>query len=143
MRIAVTSFSHEICTFCPRLSTVENYEYNGIPDGKEVRESVRGIPNYINGYIKRALVGNLRARRSRGGSSGRWLTEECFDKYSYGIADGVKKAEDNDGVLLTLHGAMAATGAPKPEVEIMRRVRKVVGPDVPIMVTLDLHANED
>jgi microcystin degradation protein MlrC len=150
MRIAVASFSHETCTFCPRLTTVEDYEYNGVPEGKDVLESARGIPNYINGYIKVAesepdveLVGILGARRSRGGSSGSWLTKECFDKYSYGIANGVKEAGDIDGVLLALHGAMAATGAPRPEAEIVRRVRKVVGPDVPIMVTLDLHANED
>jgi microcystin degradation protein MlrC len=142
MRIAVASFSHETCTFCPRLTTVEDYEYNGV--------SSRGIPNYINGFIKVAesepdveLVGILSARRSRGGSSGSWLTKECFDKYSYGIANGVEEAGDIDGVLLALHGAMAATGAPRPEVEIVRRVRAVVGPDVPIMVTLDLHANED
>jgi microcystin degradation protein MlrC len=38
---------------------------------------------------------------------------------------------------------MAATGIPRPEPEIVRRVRAVVGQDIPIMVTLDLHANED
>jgi microcystin degradation protein MlrC len=150
MRIAVASFSHETCTFCPRLTTSEDYEYVGVPKGRDVLESARGIPNYINGFIKVAdaepdveLVGILSARGSRGGSSGSWLTEECFDKYSYGIANGVKEAGDIDGVLLALHGAMAATDVPKPEAEITRRVRKLVGPDVPIMVTLDLHANED
>jgi len=150
MRIAAASFSHETCTFCPRLTTSEDFEYVGVPKGRDVLESARGIPNYINGFIKVAesepdveLVGILGARGSRGGSSGSWLTKECFDKYSYGIADGVKEAGDIDGVLLALHGAMAATGVPRPEAEIVRRVRKVVGPDVPIMVTLDLHANED
>ncbi len=44
MRIAVASFSHETCTFCPRLTTVEDYEYNGVPEGKEVLESARGYP---------------------------------------------------------------------------------------------------
>ncbi len=38
---------------------------------------------------------------------------------------------------------MAVTGVPRPESEIVRRVRAVVGDTVPIMVTLDLHANED
>jgi len=150
MRIAVASFSHETCTFCPKSTTVEDYEFGGIPKGQEVLESARGIPSYINGYIKVAegepdieLVGILAASRSRGGSSGSWLTKECFDKYSYGIANGIKKAGKIDGVLLALHGAMAVTGVPRPEPEIVRRVRKVVGPYIPIMVTLDLHANED
>ncbi len=38
---------------------------------------------------------------------------------------------------------MAVTGVPKPEAELVRRVRAVVGPRVPIYVTLDLHANDD
>jgi microcystin degradation protein MlrC len=149
MRIAVASFSHETCTFCPRPTTVEDFEAGKVLYGEDVLESRRGIPSYINGFIKAAegetdveLVGILSASRSRGGSSGSWLTEECFDKYSMGIADGLKKAGSLDGVLLALHGAMAATGHLKPEAEIVRRARAAVG-DIPIMVTLDLHANED
>ncbi|HSL93887.1 MAG TPA: M81 family metallopeptidase, partial [Bacillota bacterium] len=41
-----------------------------------------------------------------------------------------------------LHGAMAVSNVPKPEAELVRRVRAAVG-GIPIMVTLDLHANED
>ncbi|MBN2335506.1 M81 family metallopeptidase [Candidatus Bathyarchaeota archaeon] len=149
MRIAVASFSHETCTFCPKPTTVGDFEAGGVLYGDAVLESARGIPNYINGFIKAAeeregveLVGILAASRSRGGSSGSWLTKECFDKYSNGIADGLRKAGKVDGVLLALHGAMAAAGYPKPEAEVVRRARAAVG-DAPIMVTLDLHANED
>ncbi|MCW4048303.1 MAG: M81 family metallopeptidase [Candidatus Bathyarchaeota archaeon] len=149
MRIAVASFSHETCTFCPKPTTIEDFEAGVVLYGEDIFEAARGIPNYINGFLRAAdeesdveLVGVLTASRSRGGSSGSWLTRECFDKYSNGIADGLKKAGTVDGVLLALHGAMAATGYPKPEAELVRRVRKVVG-DKPIMVTLDLHANED
>ncbi len=149
LKITVASFSHETCTFCPRPTTVEDFEAGGVLHGEEVLEHARGIPSYINGFIKAAdeeddveLVGILAASRSRGGSSGSWLTEECFDKYSSGIADGLREAGDVDGVLLALHGAMAATGYPRPEAEVVRRARAAVG-DAPIMVTLDLHANED
>jgi len=149
LKIAVASFSHETCTFCPRPTTVDDFEAGKVLHGEEVLENARGIPSYINGFIKAAdeeddveLVGVLAASRSRGGSSGSWLTEECFDKYSQGVADGLREAGELDGVLLALHGAMAATGYPKPEAEIVRRAREAVG-DAPIMVTLDLHANED
>jgi len=150
LRIGVASFSHETCTFCPKPTTVEDFEAGGVEYGKEVLEQSRGIPNYINGFILASkeeedvdLVGLLAARKSRGGSSGSWLTTECFDKYSKGIATELKKKSPVDGVLLALHGAMAAKGYIKPEAEVVRRCREVVGPDVPIMVTLDLHANED
>ena len=149
MRIAVASFSHETCTFCPKPTTIEDFERGGVHRGKEVLESVRGIPTYINGFIKAAeeeddveLVGIMSAARAWGGSSGSWLTKECFDKYSNGIAEGLRKAGRLDGVLLALHGGMAATGYPRPEAEIVRRARRAVG-DIPIMVTFDMHGNED
>ncbi len=148
LRIAVASFFHETCTVCPKRTTVEDFEKGGVFYGKDAIETDRGIPSYINGYIKAAeegsveLVGILSASRSWGGSSGSWLTKECFDKYSNGIAEGLKKADKLDGVLLALHGAMAAEGYMRPEAEIVRRARKTVG-NIPIMVTLDMHANED
>ena len=150
MRIAVASFSHETCTFCPNPTTIDDFEAGGVYYGQEVIEEVRGIPTYINGYIMAAekyddvdLVGILSASRSRGGSSGSWLTNDCFNKYSNGIAAGLKEKGPFDGVLLALHGAMAVEDHLKPEAELVRRCRDAVGPDVPIMVTLDLHANED
>ena len=145
LRIAVARFSHETCTFCPNPTTIEDWEYYG-PPTRDILTSNRG---YIGGfkticeeYGGVELVGILSPRGARGGSSGSWITKEAFDKYTSIIADDLKQAGRLDGVFLSLHGAMAVTGLPKPEAEIVRRVRKVVG-DIPIMVTLDLHANED
>ena len=74
MRIAVASFSHETCTFCPKRTTIEDFEYVGVLRGEDLLEAARGISNYINGYMKVAamepdvqLVGILAASRSRGG----------------------------------------------------------------------------
>jgi microcystin degradation protein MlrC len=149
IRIAVAGFSHETCTFCPNPTTVESYERGGVLYGDDVIEAHRGVQIYINGYIKVAeeegdveLVGIVDASRSWGGSSGSWLTAEVFDKYTGEIVEGLEEKGPFDGVLLALHGAMAAENHPKAEAEIVRRVRKAVG-DIPIFVTLDLHANED
>jgi microcystin degradation protein MlrC len=46
-----------------------------------------------------------------------------------------------DGVFLSLHGGAIGTGEDDPEGVILERVREVVGPSVPILATLDLHAN--
>ena len=46
-----------------------------------------------------------------------------------------------DGVLLVLHGAMMSEGTPDATGEVLRAVRAAVGPDVPVIGTLDLHAN--
>jgi microcystin degradation protein MlrC len=148
-RVAVAGFSHETCTFCPTPTTVESYERGGVLRGQEVLDAYRGVQIYINGFIEVAdqaedieLVGIVDASNAWGGSSGSWIQAEAFDKYTHEIVQGLEEKGPFDGVLLALHGAMAAENYPKAEAEIVRRVRKAVG-NIPIMVTLDLHANED
>src|SRR6185437_12711655 len=46
-----------------------------------------------------------------------------------------------DGVLLHLHGAMVVESYEDGEGELLARLRHILGPDVPVVVTLDLHAN--
>ncbi|MBA2521495.1 MAG: M81 family metallopeptidase, partial [Chloroflexia bacterium] len=53
----------------------------------------------------------------------------------------IEHALPADGIVLTLHGAMVGEELPDVEAEILRRVRAITGPDLPIAVTLDLHAN--
>jgi microcystin degradation protein MlrC len=147
IRLAVATFSHETCTFCPESTGIAEWEFYGPP----VRgDEVLGDGAYIGGFVRAAkeydnveLVGILSPRDAKGGSSGSWITREAFDKYSNGIANDIKQTGPYDGVFLALHGAMAVTGVPKPEAELVRRVRAVAGPRVPIYVTLDLHANDD
>ena len=149
MRIAVASFSHETCTFCPNITTLEAWEEGGILYGKGALDTEGQGKSYITGYKEAArehedieLVGTLRTTRPATVGMGSWLTTKAFDVISERICDRVSKAGELDGVLLALHGAMAVTGIPRPEAELCRRVRKIVGRK-PIMVTLDLHACED
>jgi len=145
IKIAVATFSHETCTFCPDPTTIEDWEYYG-PPTRDIIETDRG---YIGGFRAMCeeyggvnLEGILSPRGARGGSSGSWITKEAFEKYASGIVNDLEELGPFDGVFLALHGAMAVTGIPKPEAELVRRVRNVVS-DIPIVVTLDLHANED
>jgi microcystin degradation protein MlrC len=149
LRISVASFSHKTCTFCPNITTLEDWEKGGMLYGKDALMTEGEGRSYITGYKEAAekekgieLVGILRARGPATVGMGSWLTTESFDVIADRIVDGLKKAGKLDGVLLALHGAMAVTAIPRPEAELCRRVRKTVG-KVPIMVTLDLHANED
>lgn len=144
IKIAVARFSHETCTFCPKPTTIEDWEYYGPPtrDILTDRGYIGGFKNMCEEYGGVELVGILSPRDAKGGSSGSWIAKEAFEKYSNGIVDDIKKFGPFDGVYLSLHGAMAVTGILKPEAELVRRIRKVVG-DAPIVVTLDLHGNED
>ena len=118
--------------------------------GSEVLDYAGRGRSYITGYVEvmdgqddMELVGILRPGPPRTVGMGSWLTTEAFEVIADRIADGIRDQGPFDGVLLALHGAMAVTNIPRPEAELCRRVRAVVGYDVPIMVTLDLHACED
>ncbi len=46
-----------------------------------------------------------------------------------------------DAVYISNHGGMVSTGTPDPDGLFYKMVRDTVGPDVPIVATIDLHAN--
>lgn len=146
MRIAIASFVDETMTFLKEPTGIDRFE-PAVRRGEEVVRENRGVPTYINGYLNVLAYEGIEAvpiveARKAPGPFSSWITEECFDKYAAEISAGLADAGRIDGVMLALHGAMAVEGVPKPEAEICRRVRSVVG-NIPVMVTLDLHANED
>jgi microcystin degradation protein MlrC len=130
MRIAVVSYSHETCTFCPEIGTLELWEKGGIKYGDESIVTEGEGKSYITGYKEMAqqeedveLVGIIRTSWPATTGYGSWNTAESFDVISGRIMDGLADAGKLDGVLLALHGAMAVTGIPRPEPELARRVR--------------------
>jgi microcystin degradation protein MlrC len=69
------------------------------------------------------------------------ITAELFEYLTGELLDGIRRHLPADGIVLTLHGAFVADGVLEADAEIVRRVRELVGPEMPIAVTLDLHAN--
>lgn len=73
------------------------------------------------------------------------VTAEAFERIAALLVAALSDALADgplDGVYLDLHGAMVAVGFDDAEGEVLRRVRAVVGPDVPIAASLDPHANK-
>lgn len=69
------------------------------------------------------------------------LTADCYASLKTELLDQLSQSLPLDGVLLPLHGAAAAEGIVDLEGDLIAAVRDVVGLDVPIVVTLDLHAH--
>ena len=67
------------------------------------------------------------------------VTREAFDTLVGSLLSAADK--DWDGIFLMLHGAMVTDFCEDGEGEILRQLRTIVGPDLPIAVTLDPHAN--
>jgi microcystin degradation protein MlrC len=147
-RVAALKFQHETCTFCPGGDvTVEDWERARPSSGGE---DLFASDSYIRGFVHQArdygdmeLVGLTSPHDVFGGSSRSWNTKATFDHYLDRMIEELRAAMPVDGVYLALHGAMAVRDVPRPEAEIARRVREVVGEGVPIAGSFDLHGNED
>lgn len=67
------------------------------------------------------------------------MTAEAFEAITAPLLTAAR--EGWDGIVLLLHGAMVTEAHEDGEGEILARLRAVVGPDLPVAVTLDPHAN--
>src|SRR5437879_4352464 len=69
------------------------------------------------------------------------VTDDAFEEITWVITGAVDAKGPIDGALLHLHGAMVSERHEDAEGEFLARLRRRLGPEVPIVVTLDLHAN--
>ena len=70
------------------------------------------------------------------------VTAQCiWDRVTERLLAAVDEQAQVDGVLLALHGAMVTEEMEDGEGQLLQRLRRRLGPDIPIVITLDLHAN--
>ncbi|MFT4559974.1 MAG: microcystin degradation protein MlrC, partial [Planctomycetaceae bacterium] len=148
MRIASGGVQHETNTFSKIPTTLADFVRDSncgetLAGGETIFERFRGTGSIHGGYISGAeaagfeLVPLLCARAQPSG-----LVEEAtFETMLRWFLERLENAKPFDGVLLDLHGAMVATHHEDAEGAFIAAVREVVGSEMPIVVTLDLHAN--
>ena len=149
IRIAVLHFSHETVTFLKNDTTLEDFIYPGSPAKGEAL--LNFDPTYfMGGFVKMArefeaveLVGIESPLWPKTYMGSGWVTEEAYETFVSKMIAGLVAEGPFDGVYLCLHGAMAVRGVARPEAELARRVREVIGPQAFIAGTFDLHGNED
>lgn len=140
MRIAIAGFSHESNTFASLPTRVEDFR---VHEGAEIVNWYAGTYHEMAGFIAGAgehgydLVPVLGADATPSGT----VTADAYEHFTRRIVSGLQAAGRLDGVLLGLHGAMVSEAFPHADAETVRRVRQALGPDVPIVVTHDYHAN--
>ena len=69
------------------------------------------------------------------------VTDDVFDRSTEILIQHLKAAPKYEGLLLALHGALVVESYPDGDGEVLRRIREAFGYDLPIVVTLDQHAN--
>ena len=149
IRIAVLNFAHETVTFLPNDTTLADFVYEGSPAKGEALLAWEPR-SYMGGFVKVArehvgveLVGIESPLWPKTGTGSGWITSEAYEHFMGKIVAELKAGGPWHGVYLALHGAMGVRGVARPEADIARRVREVVGRSAFIAGTFDPHGNED
>lgn len=141
-RIALGGINHESNTFCPP-TTLEMFRQQVWCTGPEIVVRFSGTRTYIGGMIEAAERLGADLAPTFAASAQPWgaITREAFTTMLGELAVGLRQAMPVDAVCLALHGAGVTEGISDLESAVLEAVRGIVGPAMPIAVTLDLHGN--
>lgn len=139
---------HETNTFNPRKTTAADFERGlrgakGIVRGQEIFDEFTTASNTTAGFIEGAKRNGLRLYPTliAGPQTLGTVTDKALDTLTQELIERLQAAPKLDGILLYLHGTMVAESYPHADAEVVRRVRKAFGEEIPIVVTHDFHAN--
>jgi len=144
-RIAVGGFQHETNSFLP-----DRTDFNYFASHRDRPPLVRGDALIewlgessfaLSGFLARMRMHEIVPLLWTSGGAGALVTGEAFERIAAEMAGRLSERLPVDAVYLDLHGAMATEPFEDGEGELLRRLRWVVGERIPIVISLDYHAN--
>jgi len=142
-RVLAARFMHETNTFSRVLTDMTSFRRRDFHMENEIPGAYRGTRSALGATFEAAdkygwtLIHPISASANPSGL----VTHGAFEEIAGVVLGAARKQGPIDGALLHLHGAMVTENYEDGEGELLRRLRGVVGPEVPVIVTLDLHAN--
>lgn len=143
MRLATLGLVHEANTFSPLLADQRLFDDGCVLRGDAIAQRYAESAATMGGFLAagdRAHVQVVPLVFALINPTGP-VTEDAFEALVGEMIDELAKQGPWDGVLLALHGAAVAEHIPDADGEIAARVRKAVGPTMPVGAALDMHAN--
>lgn len=146
-RIIIAGFRLETNSFSPFATTKEDYLKCDYKEYDSLYASSRGVSSELGAYID-VLDANpdvemLPVYKANAVPKGA-MTRECYDFFVnrfFEIYDEYEAQGPIDGILFAFHGAMILEDCEDGEGEFLRHIRERKGNDIPIVITLDFHAN--
>jgi microcystin degradation protein MlrC len=138
-RIVVAECKQEVSTFNPVPSHYEDFR---IARGSAVFEYHRGVREEIGGALSIFNTDNVElvpSYATRAITSGGVLAAESFDRLKDDFLQGLVDAGSVDAAYFSLHGAMQAENENDPEGYLLQEARRILGEEIPFVVSLDLH----
>jgi len=142
-RVLTGRFMHETNTFSVQKTDMALWRRRDFHRDNEIPAAFRGTRSALGATFEAAdkygwiLIHPVSANANPSGI----VTDDAFEQIGGMILDAAARQGPIDGVLLHLHGAMVVDSYEDGEGELLARLCKTLGPEVPIIVTLDLHAN--
>ena len=129
MRLAICGIRHETNTFSALRAGIEDFHVlrgeEILADGPwQAFDAVDWAPTLVAKAQPHGLV-----------------LRDAYESMAAELVDRLRRASPVDGVYLDLHGAMEVEGVGDGERDLVCRVRETAGGDIPIVASLDLHAN--
>jgi len=148
-RILIAGYQHETNTFAPSLADWAAFtrgdSFPAFVQGRAMQDQLAPVNIPIGGFIEAAKVRGWTLLPScwAGAIPSSFVTRDAFERIAGTICQDVTAALAGglDGIYLDLHGAAVAEHAADSEGELLARLRAIVGPKIPIVASLDLHAN--
>lgn len=144
MKIFISAVYQETNSFNPLRTDLELFRREQLWEGPEILERTRGANVEIAGFVEQLgrrlpqaeVVPGLMAWGIASGP----VLDPTFAELKRRLLEHLERALPVDAVLLSLHGSMGSESCDNCEGEILAEVRRRVGPEIPIVVALDLHA---
>ncbi|MBX4962639.1 M81 family metallopeptidase [Rhizobium binae] len=142
MRIALGGILHETNTFRKQDARLADFE---VMHAQKLLKAHEGVRSYIGGMLDAAatLGAEVVPTTFASAEAGGVIEDGVYTSMLRELLVGIEQAMPVDAVALALHGAGVARGIGNIEIDICRKVRRLVGPNVKIVITLDLHGNLD
>jgi microcystin degradation protein MlrC len=139
-RIVVAECKQEVSTFNPVPSRYEDFR---VAQGTAICDYHRGVQEEVGGALSVFDAANdielVPTFAASSNTSGGVLTAESFDRLSGEFLDRLAAAGRVDAAYFSLHGAMQSENEYDPEGFLLQETRRILGEDIPIVVSLDLH----
>ncbi|HET8626358.1 MAG TPA: M81 family metallopeptidase [Thermomicrobiales bacterium] len=143
MRLALLGYYHETNTFSPTPTDYARFERSGILRGEAIVREHATAQSTVAGFLELGGEPGIEVVPLMFASTGPLglITKDAYDRLTGELLDLLATRGPWDGVLLALHGAAVSEEHPDADAAFTERVRALVGPDLPVGVALDLHAN--
>lgn len=150
LRVLIGGFLHETNTFAPTRADWAAFNcgetFPAYIEGEALIERFEGNNIPVGGFIAGARERGWQLVPAcwAGATPSAHVTQDAFERLAGALLAQVRQALAEgglDAVYLDLHGAAVAEHLDDAEGELLARIRALVGPQRPIVVSLDLHAN--